>query len=83
MLNALPPDLTNDGDDLFDGQWQFLVPDDHATVAHVTGPWAGLSGPGGDGAVFPWRYWVKEAPSVSSYKPAPRTRHHGPASSPS
>ncbi|MEO8282300.1 MAG: hypothetical protein ABI568_02665 [Pseudarthrobacter sp.] len=70
--------LTNDGDDLFDGQWQFLVPDNHTTVPHVTGPRVGLSGPGSDAAVFPWRYWVDETASVSTYRPgrspSPTTR---------
>lgn len=32
-----------------------------------------LSGHGGDGAEFPWRYWVDEAPSVSTYKPGRRS----------
>ncbi|MEO8284668.1 MAG: DNA-3-methyladenine glycosylase [Pseudarthrobacter sp.] len=69
VAQCFAADLTNDGDDLFDGQWQFLVPDNHTMVPHVTGARVGLSGPGGDGAVFPWRYWVNEAPSVSTYKP--------------
>lgn len=35
-----------------------------------TGPRTGVSGPGGDGTAFPWRFWLKGEPSVSPYKPA-------------
>jgi DNA-3-methyladenine glycosylase len=78
VAQCLAADLTNDGDDLFDGQWQFLVPDGHTVVPHVTGPRVGLSGHGGDGAEFPWRYWVNEAPSVSTYKPGRALRRRPP-----
>jgi DNA-3-methyladenine glycosylase len=40
-----------------------------------TGPRVGLSGPGGDGATYPWRFWLDGEPTVSSYRPAlPRRR---------
>ncbi|PHP52232.1 3-methyladenine DNA glycosylase [Actinomyces ruminis] len=40
-----------------------------------TGPRTGVAGPGGDGAVFPWRFWLDGEPTVSPYKPArPRRR---------
>jgi DNA-3-methyladenine glycosylase len=68
VAQSFAADLTNDGDDLFDGQWRFFIPVDHIMVPHVTGPRVGLSGPGGDGTAFPWRYWIKDAPSVSTYK---------------
>jgi DNA-3-methyladenine glycosylase len=42
------------------------------------GPRVGVSGPGGDAAAYPWRFWVDGEPSVSSYRPGvvrrPRTR---------
>ncbi|KNX37352.1 DNA-3-methyladenine glycosylase [Luteipulveratus halotolerans] len=42
------------------------------------GPRVGLSGPGGDGAAYPWRFWVDGEASVSSYRPAkPRRRPAG------
>jgi DNA-3-methyladenine glycosylase len=37
-----------------------------------TGPRVGVSGPGGDGEVFPWRFWVDGDPTVSSYRSAKR-----------
>ncbi|SDM47286.1 DNA-3-methyladenine glycosylase [Actinomyces ruminicola] len=40
-----------------------------------TGPRTGVSGPGGDGTVYPWRFWLDGEPTVSPYKPArPRRR---------
>ena len=41
-----------------------------AAVADTrTGPRVGVSGPGGDGARFPWRFWLDEEPTVSAYRP--------------
>jgi DNA-3-methyladenine glycosylase len=34
-----------------------------------TGPRVGVSGPGGDGARYPWRFWLTDDPTVSSYRP--------------
>ena len=62
--------LTNDGDDLFAGQWRFFGPRDAVVLPHVVGPRVGVSGPGGDSAAFSWRYWLANASSVSTYKPA-------------
>lgn len=40
-----------------------------------TGPRTGVAGPGGDGTVYPWRFWLDGDPTVSPYKPArPRRR---------
>jgi DNA-3-methyladenine glycosylase len=33
------------------------------------GPRVGVSGPGGDGTVYPWRFWVEGDPFVSAYRP--------------
>lgn len=42
------------------------------------GPRTGVSGPGGDGVVYPWRFWIDGDPTVSPYKPAvPRSRSRG------
>lgn len=42
---------------------------------HRTGPRVGVSGPGGDAAAFPWRFWIPREPSVSAYRRAkPRAR---------
>jgi DNA-3-methyladenine glycosylase len=33
------------------------------------GPRVGVSGPGGDGLEFPWRFWLDGEPTVSQYRP--------------
>jgi len=44
-------------------------------TAFSTGPRTGVSGPGGDAAAFPWRFWVPGEPSVSPYRPhSPKRR---------
>jgi DNA-3-methyladenine glycosylase len=35
-----------------------------------TGPRVGVSGPGGDAAAYPWRFWLGNEPTVSVYRPA-------------
>lgn len=43
-----------------------------------TGPRVGVSGPGGDGTTYPWRYWIDGEPTVSAYRPGrPRTVRRG------
>ena len=34
-----------------------------------TGPRVGVSGAGGDGGSFPWRFWLDGEPTVSPYRP--------------
>ena len=34
-----------------------------------TGPRVGVSGPGGDGAAYPWRFWLDGESTVSPYRP--------------
>lgn len=34
-----------------------------------TGPRVGVSGPGGDGTAYPWRFWLDGEPTVSTYRP--------------
>ena len=52
-------------------------PTDPARVR--TGPRVGVSGPGGDGQAYPWRFWLDDEPTVSTYRPAvPRRRTRGP-----
>ena len=49
------------------------TPVDQARVR--TGPRVGVSGAGGDGTTYPWRFWVDGEPTVSAYRPAkPRNR---------
>jgi DNA-3-methyladenine glycosylase len=41
----------------------------------LTGPRVGVSGPGGDAATFPWRFWSAGEPTVSVYRAGtPRRR---------
>lgn len=35
-----------------------------------TGPRVGVSGAGGDGTAYPWRFWLPGEPTVSVYRPA-------------
>lgn len=37
-----------------------------------TGPRVGVSGPGGDGDTYPWRFWLDDEPTVSAYRPGRR-----------
>lgn len=36
----------------------------------ATGPRVGVAGPGGDGAAYPWRFWLDGEPTVSRYRAA-------------
>ncbi|WP_152191950.1 DNA-3-methyladenine glycosylase [Georgenia satyanarayanai] len=40
----------------------------------AAGPRVGVSGPGGDGETFPWRFWLPGEPTVSAYRPGVRRR---------
>jgi DNA-3-methyladenine glycosylase len=44
-----------------------LEPVDPALVR--TGPRVGVSGPGGDGTAYPYRFWLDGEPTVSAYRP--------------
>ncbi|WP_427018944.1 DNA-3-methyladenine glycosylase [Pseudarthrobacter sp. P1] len=75
VAQCFAADLANDGGDLFEGRRRILLPDGHTTLPHLTDLRVGLSGPAGDGAAFPWRYWIQNAPSVSTSRlgcPHPR-----------
>ena len=49
-----------------------------------TGPRVGVSGPGGDAATYPWRFWLEGEATVSAYRPGkvrppkPANRSTGP-----
>jgi DNA-3-methyladenine glycosylase len=38
-------------------------------VSVRSGPRVGVSGPGGDGTAYPWRFWIEGEPTVSTYRP--------------
>ncbi|MDQ1538193.1 MAG: DNA-3-methyladenine glycosylase [Actinomycetota bacterium] len=48
----------------------FLVhPPASGSVTLRTGPRVGVSGPGGDAEAYPWRFWLEDEVTVSSYRP--------------
>jgi DNA-3-methyladenine glycosylase len=50
--------------------------DGNGTAGRVrSGPRVGVSGAGGDGELFPWRFWLDGERSVSAYRPAAPRRH--------
>jgi DNA-3-methyladenine glycosylase len=73
---ALDLDLDEYGADLVDPAGAIVVhlPQAHDAGAsreteHIrTGPRVGVSGSGGDAALFPWRYWLADEPTVSDYR---------------
>lgn len=74
--------LTRDQDGL-----DLLAPGSPVTVRRAAvpdrdavrqGPRVGVSGAGGDGDRYPWRFWLPGEPTVSAYRPAvPRGRRTG------
>lgn len=70
-----------DGADVLDsaGRVTLRVPATPAPSSAVrSGPRVGVSGEGGDGRLFPWRFWLDGEPTVSAYRrAAPRRRAGG------
>ena len=52
-----------------------LLPGEASVDGVRSGPRVGVSGAGGDGALFPWRFWVDGERSVSAYRPAAPRRN--------
>ncbi len=84
LAAALGLDGAQDGADLCAPTSALRVLDDATASssrgpgAVVTGPRVGVSGPGGDGELFPWRSWLAGEPTVSAYRvAAPRRRRAG------
>src|SRR5690606_33481158 len=50
------------------------APDGPGAPAIRRGPRVGVAGEGGDGARFPWRLWLADEPTVSTYRPGPARR---------
>ncbi|MBD5788036.1 DNA-3-methyladenine glycosylase [Cellulosimicrobium terreum] len=67
---ALDLDLRHYGAELTDpaGEMVLYRPDGPLRPAIATGPRVGVSGLGGDGAMFPWRFWLTDDPTVSAYR---------------
>lgn len=54
-----------------EGAARMLVPERRPGARDVaTGPRVGVSGEGGEGSRYPWRFWLPGEQSVSSYRPA-------------
>ena len=66
---ALGSSRDADGADLMGAEWSWWRPE-IAPTAWLTGPRVGVSGEGGDGERFPWRFWLPDEPSVSAYRRA-------------
>ncbi|MEP7764843.1 DNA-3-methyladenine glycosylase [Sanguibacter sp. 25GB23B1] len=69
---AMGIDHTRDGVDVTDPAGDVVIHQavrmEHDVVAR--GPRVGVSGPGGDGDLFPWRLWFDGDPTVSDYRAA-------------
>jgi DNA-3-methyladenine glycosylase len=76
LASALGIDGTLDGADLCaPSSPLWLEPPDVPAVAVRTGPRVGVSGAGGNGETFPWRFWLEDDSTVSTYRPGqPRRR---------
>jgi DNA-3-methyladenine glycosylase len=77
LASALGIDGTSNGIDLLaDDGAVVLIPGVAPPPHRVrTGPRVGVSGAGGDGGVYPWRFWITDDPTVSPYRAhVPRRR---------
>jgi DNA-3-methyladenine glycosylase len=52
-----------------DGPLTGISPDLLPGASVLTGPRVGVSGPGGDAAAYPWRFWLEGEATVSAYRP--------------
>ena len=83
LASALGIDRTLDGSDLCAPSTPiWLEPPAQVATAVRTGPRVGVSGAGGSGEVFPWRFWLEDEATVSTYRPGqPRRRRTAGATS--
>ncbi|WP_316306931.1 DNA-3-methyladenine glycosylase [Clavibacter michiganensis] len=71
---ALGIPLSDDGAALDAPPYRLVLPDEPLALP-AAGPRVGVSGPGGSGELFPWRFWVPGDPTVSAYRAhVPRVR---------
>jgi DNA-3-methyladenine glycosylase len=71
---ALGIPLSDDGASLAAAPYDLVLPD-RPLALPASGPRVGVSGPGGSGELFPWRFWVPGDPTVSPYRAhVPRIR---------
>ncbi|MGB3763103.1 MAG: DNA-3-methyladenine glycosylase [Ornithinimicrobium sp.] len=81
LASALGVGLQHNGLDLCDPRARLRLEDGvRVEAAKIsTGPRVGVSGPGGDGSAYPWRFWITGDPSVSPYRAAASRRGRRPA----
>ncbi len=72
LASALGVDLHHNGLDLCDPSSLLRLETEVPSPGRVvkTGPRVGVSGPGGDGTTYPWRFWLGGEVSVSTYRAA-------------
>lgn len=73
LTRTLAIDRTHDGADVCGpgATVTFAAPTEPVEPGVVrTGPRVGVSGPGGDGTAYPFRFWLDAEPTVSAYRPA-------------
>ncbi len=72
LASALGVDLRHNGLDLCAASSAVRVEVGATPPAPAVsvGPRVGVSGPGGDGATYPWRFWLTGDPTVSTYRAA-------------
>ncbi|MBP2458695.1 DNA-3-methyladenine glycosylase [Clavibacter michiganensis] len=71
---ALGIPLSDDGAPLDTAPYALALPGTPLALP-ASGPRVGVSGPGGSGELFPWRFWVPGDPTVSPYRAhVPRVR---------
>ncbi len=58
------------GEQRAEGEIWLVAPPEPVDASRIrSGPRVGVSGPGGDGAAYPWRFWIDGEPTVSPYRP--------------
>lgn len=84
LASTLALGRAENGIDICDPHSEFTVelPPEHVPPALIrTGPRVGVSGAGGDGVAYPWRFWIDGDPTVSVYRPATPRRPQRPTTS--
>lgn len=55
------------------GRARLVLPEEPVAPTMIRrGPRTGVTGPGGDGDAYPWRFWIDGDPTVSAYRAALR-----------
>jgi DNA-3-methyladenine glycosylase len=81
LATALGISLSDGGADLLsdDGPFRLELVGTLPAESIATGPRVGVAGPGGEATRYPWRFWVADDITVSTYRAAVRRRPRTPA----